>query len=642
MDKRELLFYDIEVYGQDYFMCFLDSEGELKYFIHNTNEGLAKIFMNYRVIGYNNYHYDDFMCVMIMRGCSKPEDVKELNDRFIKGEISDEELRTYKRSYNNVIDTLDVSQQIEGSTIDMRTKKRYPPSLKMIMANKGRNIHESAISFDHPLPLTPDELQECVDYCINDVRETIPIYYDRESYWETKEYVISVMVEQGTIKPDVVKRFMKYNQTTLTGILIGELEQWTYDVENHKVPEEWIKHWQRNYNKDVKPSLAYEEFDNKIEVSFGGCHGWNRNLRSSKEGIWHIDVGGMYPNLLLRDNILKSKGPLLKQFVARRDEIKYLAERMYQEGADKEAISRLEKESTNIKVGVNNSLYGILNSKYSNVYNPGALFQICANGHEAIYNLAKLLSPYGRIAQINTDGIYFVEDRPGWREELSDWESEFQLSLDVDRYEFYSAQHMSRYITKDPKGKVKCKGMNPDGKNYYKTNNFAIVDRCVREYIVNGTDPMDTILDNANELILFQYVTKFGRQFELVYHNGNEEEDQLAGQKVNRFFVTSNARDSEYVIRKRKKIEPKEVEVPVWEEYITKTGNTRRRRVDTKYVIKNYQYTMFSMLPENITLYNGSLEDITPQDLNNIQLDYGYYYELAQAAIKQFETGTKK
>lgn len=641
--SRPILFYDIEVYGKDYFMVFCDESGEVKYFIHNTNEGLSKIFANYRLIGYNNHHYDDFMCIMMMRGTVEPEDVKLLNDRFIRGDITDDELRIYKRSYNKTIDTLDVSQQIEGSSIDMRTRKRYPPSLKLIMANKGHNIHESEISFDYPFKLTDEQLQECVDYCINDVRETIPIYLNRKSYFDTKEYTIGLLIDRGEITDFQFNQANKWNQTTITGMLVGELDPWVYSVDHLKVPDCWRQHWNLYIGEQVKPSLRYEAFGNIIDVSFGGIHGFNPNLRKTDK-IYHIDVGGMYPNLLIRDKILGGKTSLLEGFVKRRDEIKYLAEKLYKEDGDKDEIQALEAESTNIKVGVNNSLYGILNSKYSVVFNPPALFQICANGHESIYNLALRLSKYGEIAQINTDGIYFVESRPGWNNELPEWEEEFKLSVDVDEYKFYHAQHISRYIVVDSKGKIKTKGMNDKADQHYKNNNFAIVDKCIVEYCVNGIDPMDTILDNANNLIFFQYVTKFGRQFSLVerHIDGDESKDVVIGQKVNRFFVTSDNKDSDYVIRKRKKIPVKEVMEPIWEEYVSSTGNLRRRRIGETLVIKNYQYTSFSDLPENITLFNGDLENITQEELSSLQLDYGFYYDLACRKLKLFLEGGNK
>lgn len=630
---KEVLFYDIEVYSNDYFFVFLKEDGSVFDIIVNTNKGLAKIFSNYTIVGYNNYHYDDYMTVNCMRGLTNPKHMKELNDSIIHQTLDDMDKMRYTWGFENIISTLDVSQQIEGTDVfkkyDEKLKKvvsvRYPPALKKIEANKGHNIHESGVSFDHPDKLTAEELEECIQYCINDVMETIPIYQERISYFQAKEYTINLLIEKGKFKEFDRNKLMRRTQSSLIAKLIGKLEPWIFDwsriepVVPAKVFNEWKEHIENPELK--KDPIVIEDFDMHITFGYGGIHAFNPKHREVTN-IWHVDVASMYPSIIINMGIFGEATEEYKNYRQRRYDVKYLAEQLYNDVSSgaiedtpelQEQIKALKLEDLILKVYLLNAPFGCMNSIHSDLYNPNALYQVCITGQASLYDLAKRLYPYGEFCQLNTDGIYFLESTPGWEVEMRQWEEDWGLALDKDLYKQGVYFNISRYIMVDSNDNIKTKGMNYKGTTYYKSNNAAIIDKGLVEYYINGKSPLDTVLDNLDKPILYQYVTKIGRQYEL----GNGDTDETftpMGQKVNRCFVTS---DEDY-------------------KPIFKRKYTEKRRKDPetgKFVGTGewyYSYSKLAGVPDNIQIYNGDLSDGI-----DINLDIGFYVNEIDRLIKE-------
>ena len=134
--KKDLVFYDIEVYAYNAFVIFKDIDKNVLKIFHNNFDGLRDFVKDKILVGYNNYFYDDLVLSKMMKSWNNTQ-LKEFNDRIIKGENKD-------KTVDRCIDSLDCFQQIDVAK----------PGLKKIEGNMGKMILESNVSFDIDRPLT--------------------------------------------------------------------------------------------------------------------------------------------------------------------------------------------------------------------------------------------------------------------------------------------------------------------------------------------------------------------------------------------------------------------------------------------------------------------------------------------------------
>ena len=134
--KKDLVFYDIEVYAYNAFVIFKDIDKNVLKIFHNNFDGLRDFVKDKILVGYNNYFYDDLVLSKMMKNWNNTQ-LKEFNDRIIKGENKD-------KTIDSAIDSLDCFQQIDVAK----------PGLKKIEGNMGKMILESNVSFDIDRPLT--------------------------------------------------------------------------------------------------------------------------------------------------------------------------------------------------------------------------------------------------------------------------------------------------------------------------------------------------------------------------------------------------------------------------------------------------------------------------------------------------------
>ena len=258
LDK--VMFFDIEVFKYDAFVCF-KKEGEKKYtFFHNDFTSLVDFIKGYTLIGFNNEYYDNHILTAMLNGNSVHQ-IKELNDRIISGEKI--------RNYNRKFPSLDMFQQISVSF----------PSLKKIEGNLGKKILESSVDFTIDRKLTEEELKESFGYCAYDTAMVEEIYKMRkESYVVTKLQLAEMIGNDKAVY---------WNNTTASANLLTDkpLVKWS----NIRVPEEMMdmvppdvkELW---LEKD-KGSITTTEFDNDIVWAFGGLHSTNNKKKVFKDVV---------------------------------------------------------------------------------------------------------------------------------------------------------------------------------------------------------------------------------------------------------------------------------------------------------------------------------------------------------------------
>ena len=147
-------------------------------------------------------------------------------------------------------------------------------------------------------PLTPDEFEDVLHYCIYDVDTTIDVFKKRiKSYFMPKISLVEMLGREDAIK---------WNTTTISANLLLKkplpkwadirVPEWMMDLVPPEVKELWL-------NKD-KGNVTIQEFGNEIQFGFGGLHGAHTSIKRAKN-VKLLDVTSMYPNIIL---ILKVLG----------------------------------------------------------------------------------------------------------------------------------------------------------------------------------------------------------------------------------------------------------------------------------------------------------------------------------------------
>lgn len=547
----EPIFFDIEVYYTNCFVVFKDINKKLLRVFHNNFAGLEDFIKGKTLVGYNNFFYDDHI-LHAMLDLKTPRQIKSLNDRIIGGERP--KIKNYR------FNSIDVFQQIDVSM----------PSLKRIEGNMGRMILESSVPFTIDRELTGEEYADVLDYCIYDVDTTIDAYKMRiDSYFKPKNSLLEMLGD------DKGKR---WNTTTLSAnvLLDKPLIKWS----NLRVPEEMMELVPPDvvdlWLTKEKGSVTIQEFDCDIEFGFGGLHGVHKHIKRA-ENVKLLDVASMYPNIIMNINALGNATGKYKELIEKRIEVKH---------KDKVLSDALKL--------VLNSVYGNLKNQYSLLNNPKAALSVCAYGQIALYELCKRLSPFATIININTDGVAFTTDTEHYKDVWKEWESDFNLVLEEDKYDLFIQKDVNNYLALEGDS-LKCKG--GDVNKYhsdaiFKNNNARIIHIALVDKLMHGKDVLETLTENLDKPHLYQYILQAGGTY-----MGTFDNDDIQYQKVNRVFA---AKKGEFCLFKKRH-----------------DGGLVR----------------FPDAPAKMFLWNGECADI--RDFEKI-VDLNHYYQLITKSIERW------
>lgn len=494
-EQDNLLFYDIEVFSHNAFVVFKSIDKKLKRVFHNNFVGLSNFIKGKTLVGFNNYYYDDKI-LTYMLDLKTVQQIKTLNDAIIGGE----DVGFVPR---NKFSSLDCFQQIDVSR----------PSLKKIEGNMGRMILESSVPFTINRPLTQEEFEDVLNYCIYDVDTTIDIYKKRlKSYFKPKISLVDMLQREDAIK---------WNTTTISANLLLKkpnpkwsnirVPEWMMDLVPSDVKEFW-------YTKD-KGTLTVFEFENAIQFAFGGLHGAHTSIKNVK-GVKLLDVRSMYPEIIILLKVLGEQATkIYKGILEKRIEVKH--------------VDYILSDALKL---ILNSVYGNLGNEHSLLYNPNALKSVVIFGQIALYELCKRIAPYCTILNINTDGVAFIPNNDKYIQPYKQWEQDFGLTLEEKDFDLFLQKDVNNYVAVNKDGSLICKGA--DVNRYekdalFKNNNARILDIALVNHLVYGHDIYQTLLDNVNQPHLYQYILKAGNTYK-----GTFDKDGNEYNKVNRVFAS--------------------------------------------------------------------------------------------------------
>ena len=518
-----MLFYDFEVFSQDWLVVIKDTDTRTTHKILNDSEALRKIYeanKNNIWVGYNSRSYDQYIFKGILLGM----DPKKINDHIIVKNLGGWQ---YSRAFN----------QIQFYNFDIMTDKFK--GLKQLEGFMGNDIRETTVNFNIDRKLTPKEMEETFFYCNHDVEQTMKVFINRKEEFDSQMNLIK------TFKLPL--KYINKTKAQLSAIIL-EADKREHDdefeitiVDTLKVKKyKSIVNWYRNpVNLDYKKKLEIEVADVMHLFGWGGLHG--ARVKYQDEGIFiNSDVTSFYPSLMIEYGFLSRNVRHAEKF----KEIYDIRVELKKEGK--------KKEQAPYKI-VLNSTYGASKDKYNNLFDPLQANNVCINGQLLLLDLIEHVTdkiPGAKLIQSNTDGVMFKlpnkETIDVYKDVCREWETRTRMGLEHDLIKKVIQKDVNNYIIVMDNGKIKSKGAYVKSLNSLDYD-LPIVNKALMEYFISGIAVEETI-NNCNDLIEFQKVVKVSSKYKCSLYG-----DQVLNENILRVFASRSRRDpGAYKLKKDK------------------------------------------------------------------------------------------
>ena len=532
-------------------------------------------------IGYNVRHYDQY----IFKGLLCGFNAYDINKHIIVKELPG----------------WSFSELLQNIFLIIYDVAPLNNSLKQLEGFQGHNIHESSVDFNIDRPLTEEEKKEVVEYCLNDVTETMGVFAENVADFEVQLELIKEF--------NLPLSFMSKTQTQLTAEILQaekhdykddfdlDLQPYLENIKKYKKVVDWYKSFVTKEHLSESEKMKIYSMSLELDVAgaphkfgWGGAHGAKPKYHG-KGWFLHIDVHQYYPSLVISNDFFPRS-------VSKEGKRRY--EMMKNESVRLKAFPELKKKRNGYKL-CNNKMTGGMKDKANKLYDPKNNNNICVGGQLAILLLIEMLEPYVELIQSNTDGIIVKLPDLKMYETVDDicyeWEQITGVSLGFDPLikEIYQ-KDVNSYLFVDVEGNVERKG------GYVKElspmdNDLPIINKALVDYMTKGVPVERTILA-CKDLMQFQKICKLTKNFEKVYHStfGKGGRTKEYTNKCYRIFASTRETDG------------------------------------TVYKVKDGRLFKFQNTSEHSFIENGDIRNVRVPDY----LDLDYYISLANERLRQY------
>lgn len=507
-----MLFYDFEVFCQDWLVVINDVTNRCEHVIINNPDELEKVYnqhINDIWVGFNSRHYDQY----ILKGILCGFDPKKINDFII---VAGNPGWKYSSMLNKI--------PLINYDVMLGTDR----GLKSFEGFMGNNIKESSVPFDIDRKLTQEELDETVRYCRHDVEQTIEVFLQRSEEFDASRELIKLfnlpISSFSKTKAQLVceicggmgKRFDD-NEFEFPIVPCLKLNKYKYVLDWYKNPEN------HSYDKSLETIIAGVPHT----FAWGGIHGAKK--QNTESGVLlNMDVTAYYPSIQIQYKYGYRNMSKPENFeLIHKENLRYKAE------GNKKARSPFKI--------ADNSMSGQLKDKNSKLYDPLMNNAVCVNGQLMLLMLIEMVEPHAQLVQSNTDGILLklksIDDYDILDDVVYEWECATGMKMEFELFNKVFQKDVNNYILIDDNGKIKSKG------GYVKKlsnldYDLPIINKALINYMVHGISVEDTILP-CNDLKEFQMVTKISNKYKHIVH-GN----QILKEKCIRVFASKAPSDA--------------------------------------------------------------------------------------------------
>ena len=531
-----ILCFDTEVFKHDWLFCAKDLTTDKEYCIWNDREALADFYTEHRNdlwLGYNVRGYDQFIVKGILCGLNP----YKISQYIIKnGQPGWSFSSAFKKVSLNFYDVM---------------SNRNMGGLKTLEGFMGMDIEETQVDFNIDRPLTDEERELTVKYCKHDVEatcevlnKTMPMFSAHISIIHTFRRPLRDMCKT---QAQLAAKVLDATPTTFNDDYDIRMPD-TLELTKYRQVIDWFMSanddtvkcmLERGENPDDSEQFAKRFYGRSLEIDvsgvphvfgWGGVHGaLTRYVHtcSDDEVLLMADVNQLYPSLMVEYDILSRAVKRPERFRTILD----TSLRLKAEGKKK------EREPYKL---INNISYGASGDKYNPMYDPLHRNLVCVFGQMLLLDLIEKLEGVTKLIQSNTDGVLLLvkkRDMDTVKSIIGAWEERTRLKMSYDEYVRVIQGDVNNYLIIDKDGKYKSKGA------YVKEltsldYDLPIVNKAVKEYLVNGIHPRETIM-NCHYLMEFQKIYKVSSKYEYAVWRGK----RLNG-KVFRVFASTDTHDT--------------------------------------------------------------------------------------------------
>jgi len=508
---KNFVVLDCEVYPNYFLAAFknidngnvitIESRGADKSLTPEATKKLRSIMHKRTTFGFNSNKYDMPIILFALKGKTCRE-IHKLSD-FIIGENSAPWM-TMKR--------FDLIQPSAMSHFDISDPS---PGVMVSLKLYGGRLNSKRLQ-DLPISpgtmLTEQEMDDTLDYCINDLNTTIDLYrkvedriqlrYDMsEQYGHDLRSKSDAQIAEVVIKSVLTK---KYPSKRIKRPIVKSSSTFKYDIPDYiKFEGEQLNEaldFIRNHHfeldgkgsiklpKEIK-SMKILLGSSKYSLGIGGIHSTEKKqaiVPKDNEVLCDRDVASYYPAIIL--NLRLYPKHLGTGFLD-----------VYQDIVDERLKAKRSGNSLvnqSLKIVINGS-FGKLGSKWSILYSPDLMMAVTMTGQLALLMLIERLEKAGiSVISANTDGFVSIMDKSLY-ETYDDicfqWELDTAFELEETRYKGLYSRDVNNYLAITDYG-AKGKGiftMNQIAKNPA----AAICIQSVMDYLTKGADIEATIRD---------------------------------------------------------------------------------------------------------------------------------------------------
>jgi len=436
-------------------------------------------------------------------------------------ELIDEEKLEFVLNYNKN-DVLFTAKFYELCSEKIALRKQIGKKYKLNVSNKSDVVIGETIFLKY--------LSDSMDRTIYELKQLRgkraevvlnKIIFPYVSFKSEKLQGILQLMRETRSSSAYLKNFVEHLNTSLsTNVLYDKLKQNNIDVKK---------------TAQQKKSFSFTTNYSGIRLDYGvgGIHGCvtpGVYTSGDRVDILDIDVKSYYPNLFIQ-NRLHPRQMDQDTFVKVYSDIFQERLKAQQEG------DKLTSDALKLSL---NGLFGKTGSDVSCFYDPNVFFAVTVNGQLLISMLLERLCEVGcEVLQVNTDGVtirHLVGKKNALLQACKEWEAKTKLTLEYANYSKMIIRDVNNYIAISVDGKVKEKGVFETKKDWHKDNSFMVVPLAVREYFVNDTPILETLMKHENILdFCGRYKASRNWHAEYVYLDGYEEKRINFG-KIYRFL----------------------------------------------------------------------------------------------------------
>ena len=636
---NRVIFYDLEVFEEDWLGVFIDVTSEKEKVIINDPAALTDLYENNTGtiwVGYNNRHYDQY----IVKGVLLEMNPKEINDWII---VMKQEGWQFSKTFNSI------------PMINYDVMPNPPVGLKTVEGFLGSDIKETSVPFDIKRKLTKEEIEQTVFYCRHDVEETIKIFMKKIDDFNAMAEIVQAFPEQVSLKD------IGDSEARITAKVLGCKKQYFTDefdyfflpciqLKKYKYVQDWFAQCRDEikYKLDFNREIAltgqghpadewvlkkdfYKQSLNTVVAGiphtfgFGGLHGATEKPTHRSGAIYHVDVNNYYPSLLIAWDLVTraATNDNYSNVYVTRKKLKTAQQDAAQRG-EKDEAKRLKKSQLPYKKMLN-ALSGAMKDNTNPAYDPRNNNCMCINGQLMLLDLIEHLEviPGFQLIQSNTDGLIVQIPNTDeafrqlddicwdWEQRCSTSRCEILLALDCIK-EIYQ-KDVNNYLWIDLDGGVERIGAYV--KELSETDNdLPILNKALVDFMVKKI-PVEKTINDCNDLIMFQKIVKLSEKYVHVEHEHGNPVITQTGKRVIKTKYTYNS-TVKYTYKCYRVFASKDMK----DGRLLKCGGSRGKP------------EKFANTPDHCFICNDSMDGVPVPEM----LDRQWYIDFAKKRLKGF------